>query len=189
MDTILTGEWYTDSYIMYDYLSQLHLVTGQERSGQKFFNREKNSGKPESTLFGWTWRRNMGKNIREWDEEKQLYKTKLMTEHPELLQLFKEFANNYFSWFEWNNVQINYMTEGCRMKEHLDKKNVGDSYLIAFGGYRGGDTYVKNKDDKNYTLYDCRVCPLVFNGAERKHGVSTVQEGERYSLVFFKNTK
>ena len=40
MDTILTGEWYTDSYIMYDYLSQLHLVTGNERSGTKFFNRE-----------------------------------------------------------------------------------------------------------------------------------------------------
>tara|TARA_R110000803_G_scaffold3707_9_gene12625 strand:- start:204 stop:773 length:570 start_codon:yes stop_codon:yes gene_type:complete len=189
MDTILTGEWYTDSYIMYDYLSQLHLVTGNERSGTKFFNREKNSKKPESTLFGYTWRRNMGKGIREFDEEKQLYKTKLMSENPELLTLFKEFSNHYFSWFEWNNVQINYMPIGTVMKQHLDKKNVGESYLIAFGAYKGGDTYVENKKDRNFTLYDCRVAPLVFNGSERKHGVSTVQDDDRYSLVFFNNTK
>lgn len=187
MNTILTNDWYTDSYIMYDYLSQLHLVTGNERSGTKFFNREKNSKKPESTLFGWTWRKNMGKTHREWDDEKQLYKTKLMMEHPELLNLFKEFANNYFSWFEWDQVQINYMPKGCMMKQHLDKKNVGDSYLIAFGGYKGGDTYVENKKDRNFTLYDCRVCPLVFNGSERKHGVTTVQLEDRYSLVFYKN--
>jgi len=186
---MLLNEWYADSFIMLEHLSNLHLVTGNERSGSKFFNREKKSGKPESTLFGWTWRKNMGKNIREWDDEKQLYKTKLMMENPELLQLFKEFSAHHFPFFEWNQVQINYMPEGTRMKEHLDKKNVGDSVLIAFGGYKGGDTYVKNKDDKNYTLYDCRVCPLIFNGAERKHGVSTVQEGERYSLVFFNNTK
>tara|TARA_R110000796_G_scaffold20528_4_gene61046 strand:- start:1156 stop:1725 length:570 start_codon:yes stop_codon:yes gene_type:complete len=189
MDTILTGEWYTDSFIMYDYLSQLHLVTGNERSGTKFFNREKNSKKPESTLFGYTWRRNMGKGIREFDEEKQLYKTKLMSENPELLTLFKEFSNHYFSWFEWNNVQINYMPIGTVMKQHLDKKNVGESYLIAFGAYKGGDTYVENKKDRNFTLYDCRVAPLVFNGSERKHGVSTVQDDDRYSLVFFNNTK
>ena len=187
MNTILTNDWYTDSYIMYDYLSQLHLVTGNERSGTKFFNREKNSKKPESTLFGWTWRKNMGKTHREWDDEKQLYKTKLMMEHPELLTLFKEFANNYFKWFEWDQVQINYMPQGCMMKQHLDKKNVGDSYLIAFGDYKGGDTYVENKKDKNFTLYDCRVCPLVFNGSERKHGVTTVQDEDRYSLVFYKN--
>ena len=187
MNKILTNDWYTDSFTMYDYLSQLHLVTGNERSGTKFFNREKNSGKPESTLFGWTWRKNMGNSHREWDEEKQLYKTKLMSENPELLQLFKEFSANHFPFFKWDQVQINYMPQGCRMKEHLDKKNVGESYLIAFGGYKGGDTYVKNKNDKNYTLYDCRVCPLVFNGAERRHGVSTVTQGERYSLVFYKN--
>jgi len=110
-----------------------------------------------------------------------------MMEHPELLSLFKEFANNYFSWFEWDQVQINYMPQGCMMKQHLDKKNVGDSYLIAFGGYKGGDTYVENKKDRNFTLYDCRVCPLVFNGSERKHGVTTVQDEDRYSLVFYKN--
>lgn len=184
---ILQNEWYADCYIMLEHLSQLHLVTGNERSGTKFFNREKNSGKPESTLFGWTWRKNMGKGVREFDEEKGLYKTKLMAENPELLQLFREFSSNYFPWFEWDQVQINYMPVGCRMKEHLDKKNVGDSVLIAFGDYVGGDSYVKNKNDRNYTLYDCRVAPLVFNGAERRHGVSTVQKGERFSLVFYKN--
>jgi hypothetical protein len=187
MNQLLQNEWFADSFTMLDYLSQLHLVTGNERSGTKFFNREKNSGKPQSTLFGWTWRKNMGKTHREWDDEKGLYKTKLMAENPELLQLFKEFSKNHFPFFEWDQVQINYLPCGCRMKEHLDKKNVGDSVLVCFGDYKGGDAYVKNKNDRNYTIYDPRICPFIFNGAERKHGVSTVTQGERYSLVFYKN--
>jgi hypothetical protein len=186
---ILSGEWYADTYIILEYLTQLKLVTGNERSGTKIFNREKKSGKPESSLYGWTWRKNIGTTVREFDEEKNLYKTKLMADHPELLDLFKEFSNSYFPLFEWNNVQINFLPEGTSMKKHFDKKNVGESILVAFGSYKGGNTYVRNTKDKNYTIYDARVCPLQFNGAERDHGVNVVSNGDRYSLVFFNNNK
>ena len=67
----------------------------------------------------------------------------------------------------------------------MDKINVGDSILVAFGDYTGGRTYVKNKNDKNYEIYDARLEPLQFNGAERKHGVTTVTSGNRFSLVLY----
>ena len=79
------------------------------------------------------------------------------------------------------------MPTGCRIKEHLDKINVGDSMLVSFGDYTGGTTYVKNKNDRNYEIHDCRLQPICFNGAERLHGVHTISNGERFSLVFYKN--
>ena len=103
---MLTNDWMADNCIMYSFLSELVLVTGNERSGTKFFERQKGSRKAESCLFGYTWRKNIGKSIREWDQEKGLYKTKLMSENPELLELFKEFSYNYFPTFQWSQVQI-----------------------------------------------------------------------------------
>ena len=189
MNNYFINDFFADSTLMYSYLDELHLYTGTERSGQKFFNRTKGKeNKPESTKFGWTWRKRLTDTTeRTWDPEVGLYRTKIMDDHPYLLDIFKEYSNNHFPHFKWTQVQINRMPNGSSIRQHLDKKNVGDSYLIAFGSYKGGDTYVENKKDRNFTLYDCRVCPLVFNGSERKHGVTTVQLEDRYSLVFYKN--
>ena len=191
MDKLLTNDWFADSALMYSYLSELTLTTGNERAGTKFFKRTLGPGnrKPESMLFGWTWRRNMGTTIREWDVEKKMYKTKLMANNPQLLELFKEYSGLYFANFEWSQVQINYQPEGSAVKQHLDKKNIGESVLVAFGNYTGGNTYVANENDRNYTIYDAREEPVIFNGSERKHGVTTVRSGDRFSLVFFKNSK
>ena len=186
---ILTNDWLSDNTIIYNYLSELVLVTGNERSGKKFFCRQKGGKKGQSCLFGYTWRRNMGRTIREWDCDKNLYKTKLMSDNPQLLQLFKEFSNNYFADFEWTQVQINFMPAGCATKNHLDTKNTGTSVLVAFGNYKGGHTYVQNEKDRNYIIHDARTEPIKFDGSLRKHGVTTVTSGDRYSLVFFNNKK
>ena len=116
-----------------------------------------------------------------------MYKSKAMEDNPWLLDMFKEYSLNYFPKFVWSEIQINNQTEGSRTKEHLDKINVGDSILVAFGDYTGGRTYIKNINDKNYEILDARHQPIQFNGAERKHGVTTITSGERYSLVFYKN--
>jgi hypothetical protein len=187
---MLTNDWMADSSIMYSLLSELTLVSGNERSGKKFFCRQNGAkGKAQSCLFGFTWRRNMGTTIREFDFDKKLFKTKLMADNPELLVLFKEFSSNYFPDFEWSQVQINYMPSGCAAKQHLDSKNTGESVLVAFGDYRGGNTYVQNENDRNYTIYDARIQPIKFNGSALRHGVTTVTSGDRYSLVFFNNCK
>jgi len=185
MNNYFTGDFHADSYLMYDYLSQLEMYTGNERSGDKFFTKQKGSKKPNSFKFGWTWRKRRGIGEREYDPEKKMYKSKAMEDNPWLLDMFKEYSLNYFPKFVWSEIQINNQTEGSRTKEHLDKINVGDSILIAFGDYTGGRTYIKNKNDKNYEILDARHQPIKFNGAERKHGVTTVTSGDRFSLVFY----
>jgi len=185
MNNYFTGDFHADSYLMYDYLSQLEMYTGNERSGDKFFTKQKGSKKPNSFKFGWTWRKRRGIGEREYDPEKKMYKSKAMEDNPWLLDMFKEYSCFYFPTFVWSEIQINNQTEGSRTKEHLDKINVGDSILIAFGDYTGGRTYIKNKNDKNYEILDARHQPIQFNGAERKHGVTTVSSGNRFSLVFY----
>ena len=187
MKNYFTGDYHADAYLMFDYLSQLEMYTGNERSGDKFFTKQKGSKKPNSFKFGWTWRARRGTGEREYDPIKKMYKTKAMEDNPWLLDMFKEYSYNYFPEFEWSEIQINHMPTGTRTKQHLDKINVGDSILVAFGDYKGGMTYVKNKDDRNYGIYDARLEPIMFNGAERLHGVTTITSGERYSLVFYKN--
>ena len=185
-----TSNFYADSAIMYDILSDLYLTTGNERQGTKFFSREKNSNKPQSTKFGWTFRKNMGKGEREYDEEKKLYKTKLMMENPELAEVFKEYSRIYFDLdFSWTEVTINYQPTGVRIKQHLDRVNFGDSKLVAFGDYTGGKTYVESPKDRKFNICDARDQILTFNGSELKHGVTCVTSGERYSLVFYNNKR
>ena len=76
MNNYFTDDFHANSFLMYDYLSQLEMYTGCERSGQKFFNREKGSKKPNSFKFGFTWRRRRGTGEREYCPIKKMYKTK-----------------------------------------------------------------------------------------------------------------
>ena len=187
MKKYFSGNYFSDSALMFEYLSELEMYTGNERSGTKFFNKEPGSKKPNSLKLGHTWRKRRGIKEREYDEKVGLYKTKMLEEQPWLWNMFKEYQLLYFPNFEWTEITINHMPTGCRTKEHLDKINVGESVLIAFGNYTGGKTYIQNKNDRNYAVEDARDEPLIFNGAERKHGVTTISSGDRFSLVYYKN--
>ena len=179
-----TKHFHTDSCLMYDYLEQIPMYTGNERNGQKFFDRPKGIAKPESMKYGWTWRKRLTDTTeRIWDEEVGLYKTKIMCDYPDLKDIFREFANNHFPDFQWTQLQINMMPEGTSIKTHLDKKNTGDSLLIAFGDFEGGNGY--RIVDGLKINYDARDEAQIFNGAKIKHGVNKVTKGKRYSLVFY----
>ena len=184
MNKYFVGEWFSDSAIMLSILNELILVTGNDRQSNKFFLKK---GKAQSAKVGTTWRKLIGKKEREKDDKTGLYKTKLLAEHPELMDIFNEYRTLYFPAFEFDQVTINYSPKGTIIKQHKDKVNVGESVLVAYGNYTGGQTYVENENDHNFTLTDCRDCMLIFNGAERKHGVTAVTTGDRYSLVFYKN--
>ena len=179
-----TGDYFADSFIMFDYLSDLELVTGNDRSGRKFFNKKQQS---QSTKFGYTWRKRRGDFSREYCPIRKLYKTKLNEDNPELLKIFEEYRDIYFNSFQFTEVTINKMVIGTNIKMHLDKVNVGDSVLVAFGNYTGGKTLIQNKDDSNFIVKDARDEPIIFNGSQRKHSVTTINSGLRYSLVFYKN--
>ena len=184
MTNYFTGCFYSDSAIMQSILSDLHLTTGNDRSGTKFFV---SKGKAQSAKVGTTWRKLIGTKTREIDEKSGLYKTKLLAEHPELMLIFNEYRDKHFKDFLFDQVTINYSPKGTIIRQHLDKTNVGDSVLVAFGDYEGGKTYIANIKDRNFMLTDCRNKIEIFNGAERKHGVTAVTSGERFSLVFYKN--
>ena len=180
-----TGDFFSDSALMTEYLDEIPLYTGTERNGQKFFNRPKGKAKPESTKYGWTWRKRLTDTTeRTWDEGVGLYRTKIMDDYPHLYDLFKEYSEHHFPYFIWTQVQINLLPQGTSIRCHLDKKNVGDSMLVAFGDYKGGSAYIICDDEeKHYT--DPRNSPQKFNGAKVRHGVDEVLTGTRYSLVFY----
>jgi len=180
-----TGDYYADSYLMYNYLDELRLRTGCERSGTKFFSRN-NKRKGDSMKLGYTWRKKCGDGEREYDSTVGLYKTILLSENPYLIDLFREYANYHFPDFKWSEITINRMPEGTSINLHKDKKNVGESILLAYGDYKGGLTYVKS-NDRHYKMFDARDGIVKFNGAEIRHGVTTVSQGTRYSLVFYNN--
>ena len=179
-----TGNFQYDEVLMFELLDTLYLRTGNERSGSKFFGRNARR-KAESMKLGWTFRKLKGKEPREFDEEKGLYKTVLMTENPHLMDLFKEYSNFHFPNFLWTEITINKMPTGTNIKLHLDKVNVGDSLLIAFGEYTGGNTFIEDK--QKFKSVDARLEPIIFNGSKLKHYVNTITSGNRYSLVFYKN--
>jgi len=62
---------------------------------------------------------------------------------------------------------------------HFDSKNVGESVLVSFGDYTGGNIVV------NDVMYDANLQPLRFNGAELLHYNTDDLIGNKYSLVFF----
>ena len=61
---------------------------------------------------------------------------------------------------------------------HRDSKNQGNSTIIAFGDYSGGELYLEDG-----RIIDIRR-PFTFNGSQIEHWNEGLS-GEKYSLVFF----
>jgi len=81
--------------------------------------------------------------------------------------------------FEFTSI---YLNKNVTCPKHRDDKNVGDSLLISFGDYTGGNIVI------NETIYDANCCPIVFNGGELEHYNTDDLQGTKYSLVFFKSS-
>ena len=93
--------------------------------------------------------------------------------HPELHHLLLDFANKHVR-IPFTSIQVN-----CDFasKPHKDVGNMGDSYIIAFGDYHGGELCIEGAD------HDIRHKGLLFNGSEKLHWTKD-WTGTRYSLVF-----
>jgi len=79
--------------------------------------------------------------------------------------------------FTFTSVQVNdsYMCEA-----HFDKHNRGNSYIVAFGSYTGGELVLKEPQDKEYNI---RHRPMLFDGSQIEHYTKEFQ-GRRWSIVF-----
>jgi len=126
-----------------------------------------NSGLGRSQCYGIVRKRSMAPDLSRcsWKDAKMHY-------------LLMKFARAYVP-IPFTSVQVN---ENYATKKHKDTHNVGESYIVAFGNYEGGDLVLYNKDETKKE-YNIRHRPLLFNGSQIEHSTNDFT-GLRYSLVF-----
>ncbi len=93
-----------------------------------------------------------------------------------LYKLLIEFARDHIpETLIWNSIQVN---QNYLCSPHTDKGNGGNSLVVGFGDYTGGQLVIEG------TEHDIRHNPIIDNFTTNVHWVAPFQ-GNRYSLVFF----
>jgi len=84
--------------------------------------------------------------------------------------------------FKFSSIQFN---KNYKMKKHIDKNNVGKSYIIGLGDYEGGELliYFDGKDNPP-TKIDIKNKFYTFDGNKYWHDVADFT-GNRISLVYY----
>jgi hypothetical protein len=96
--------------------------------------------------------------------------------HPELYSLFLGFAERYVP-FPVQNIMFNH---NYQTRPHYDSLNVGDSAIISFGNYTGGELIVEGE------VLDAYRKLRIMNGSKQLHWNKPITSGNKYSLVFFR---
>tara|TARA_R110000823_G_scaffold44782_1_gene115706 strand:+ start:532 stop:1152 length:621 start_codon:yes stop_codon:yes gene_type:complete len=81
--------------------------------------------------------------------------------------------------FRYTTIQVN---KSLETPWHYDKGNVGMSYLIAFGNFKGGGT-VARRNGKDL-LFNNNHAWLYFDGHNSYHK-SAKSRGDRYAVVYY----
>jgi hypothetical protein len=124
------------------------------------------SGIGRSQVFGVVNRRSLPP-----DYSRQCWK------RPYLYKLLLDFAAKHVN-IPWNAITVN---QNYKASAHKDKGNVGDSFLVAFGDFTGGDLEILEGPLKG--IHDVRK-PLITDFSKVFHIVKDFT-GNRYSLVFY----
>jgi hypothetical protein len=103
---------------------------------------------------------------------------KIWEEGQKLAQAFLPDAIN------WTTFMLNMNYEA---QPHVDKNNDGESLVVAFGDYTGGELVVYNKDGTE-TEFNIRYRPVVMDASKITHYVKPVTSGTRYSIIFFRTS-
>jgi len=96
---------------------------------------------------------------------------------PELFILIKKIIKLCKPNFEYTTIQVN---KNVVSRPHVDKNNIGPSYIIALGDFYGGELIIEGKE------FNIRNKWKHFNGT-KGHWINPFK-GTRYSLVFFTHT-
>jgi hypothetical protein len=97
---------------------------------------------------------------------------------PLLFKTLKKLMKSYDPEFKFTTIQLN---KNILSPPHVDKNNVGPSYIIGFGDYEGGKLVIEGKEHNIQNKFK------KFNGT-KGHWVTPFKGGDRYSLVFFTHT-
>lgn len=105
--------------------------------------------------------------------------TRFTQKNPDLYEMFQDFAVKWVSFpvscFMFNQ---NYQTQ-----PHYDGMNVGDSAIISFGDYTGGELIVEGE------ILDAKRKLQVMNGSKQLHWNLPITSGTKYSIIFFRTRK
>jgi hypothetical protein len=96
---------------------------------------------------------------------------------PYLYHLLLEFGQHVT--IPFNSVVVN---QNYKAAPHRDKNNKGDSFLVAFGDFKGGDLKIHEGDLSGN--HDICYKPIVTDFSKVLHEVTDF-EGERFSLVYY----
>ncbi len=113
-----------------------------------------------------------------YDTFSKKVKTSVWTyRNPKLWDILTEFIKKgTFDGPEFNFTSIT-INKNFQCQPHVDKNNVGLSYIIGLGDYVGGELTIEGKQ------YDIHNQWLLFDG-KQKHWTEPF-EGTRYTLVYY----
>jgi hypothetical protein len=151
------------------------LLKTRQTARDKEMNNIRKIGIPcDSTIFGL---------VREMFTKKtDLIQSRQNKKYPELYQNIMELGLIILPEdFEYNQVCLN---KNVECLPHFDGRNVGNSYIVSFGDFTGGELMIFDDDD-NIEYIDIKYNPYCFNGAKVKHGTAPF-EGTRYSLIYYR---
>ena len=102
----------------------------------------------------------------------------LTNKNPEIYEELMHLGKNVLK-FDFTSIQVNH---NLTCSKHKDKKNEGESLLISFGNYTGGEIMI---DEVKHNAYKNKI---IFDGHLLEH-YNLPHKGNKYSLVFFKQNK
>ena len=103
--------------------------------------------------------------------------SKYNTIYPELLDMLNNLVINHDPDFMYTTIQIN---KNVLSPPHIDKNNVGLSYIIALGDFKGGELVIEG------CKHDIKNKFFKFDG-NLGHWTAPFM-GTRYSIIFFTHT-
>lgn len=141
------------------------LLNALKKKRIEVYSERYNSGKGRSLPFGILNRRNYG-----------LGRSRNNKRYPEHFQEALKLADIIASDIKWTTIMIN---DNYLALPHKDKNNDGESWIVAFGDYTGGELNVEG------VKHDIRYKPFKMNAETQEHWVEP-WTGNRYSIVFFR---
>ena len=103
--------------------------------------------------------------------------SKFNRKYTKLLEMLKSFVLEIDPSFQFTTIQVN---KNIQCEPHVDKNNMGPSYIIGLGNYDGGDLVIEGKEISIKNKW------VQFDG--RKAHWTNPFNGTRYSIIYFTHT-
>jgi len=109
-------------------------------------------------------------------QHKGLHPSKRNIKYPDLYKALEEYGQlHVLPYVKYTGIQVN---KNFLCKAHHDTQNIGQSYIVGFGDYTGGELKINSY---NHNIHNN---PVLFNGCKYLHETQQYV-GNRYSLVYF----